>query len=55
MTEIESLSDIEEIWYLGVFEGADFKNRIHFSVNSCSGGHSRFLRVLVLSPKNSRN
>ena len=24
------LSDFDEIWYPGVFEGADFKNRIHF-------------------------
>ena len=26
------LSDFDEIWYPGVFEGADFKNRIHFPV-----------------------
>ena len=38
MTEIESLSDFDEIWYMGVFEGADFKNRIHFLVESFSGG-----------------
>ena len=28
------LSDFDEIWYPGVFEGADFKNRIHFYVES---------------------
>ena len=26
------LSDFDEIWYPGVFEGADFKNGIHFVV-----------------------
>ena len=30
-TEIEILSDFDEIWSLGVFEGADFKNRIKIS------------------------
>ena len=34
MTEIESLSDFDEIWYPGVFEGADFKNRILFYAES---------------------
>ena len=38
MTEIESLSDFDEIWYPGVVEGADFKNRIHFYVESFVGG-----------------
>ena len=28
------LSDFDKIWYPGVFEGADFKNRIHFYVES---------------------
>ena len=32
MAEIESLSDFNEIWYTGVFEGADFENRIHFFI-----------------------
>ena len=32
------LSDFDEIWYPGVFEGADFKNRIHFYVESFVGG-----------------
>ena len=32
------LSDFDEIWYPGVFEGADFKNRIHFFVESFSWG-----------------
>ena len=32
------LSDFDEIWYPGVFEGADFKNRILFIVESFSGG-----------------
>ena len=36
MVEIESLPDFDEIWYMGVFEGADFKNRIHFFVESFS-------------------
>ena len=31
------LSDFDEIWYPGVFEGADFKNRIHFHVESFVG------------------
>ena len=38
MAELEGLSDFDEIWYSGVFEGADFKSRIHFSVESFSGG-----------------
>ena len=38
MTKIESLSDFDEIWYMGVLEGADFKNRIYFFVESFSGG-----------------
>ena len=36
------VSDFDEIWYLGVFEGADFKDCILFSVKSCSGAHSGF-------------
>ena len=32
------LSDFEEIWYLGVFEGANFKNCIHFYVESLFRG-----------------
>ena len=28
------LSDFDEIRYIGVFEGADFKNRIYFYVRS---------------------
>ena len=28
------LSDCDEIWYPGVSEGADFKNRIHLYVES---------------------
>ena len=28
------LFDFDEIWFPGVFEGADFKNRIHFYVES---------------------
>ena len=28
------LSDFDEIWYPGVFEGADFRNCIHFYVES---------------------
>ena len=28
MTEIESLSDFDEIWYIGVSEGADFISKI---------------------------
>ena len=38
MTEIESLSDFDEIWYIGVFEGADFKNRIYFYVRTFPTG-----------------
>ena len=32
------LSDFNEICYPGVFEGADFKNDIHFYVESCFRG-----------------
>ena len=28
------LFDFDEIWYPGVFEGADFKNRIRFYLES---------------------
>ena len=38
MTEIERLSDFDEIWYVGVFEGADFKTRIYFYVETFPGG-----------------
>ena len=30
------LSDFDEIWYPEVFEGADFKNGVHFVVESFS-------------------
>ena len=30
VTEIETLSHFDEIWFMGVFERADSKNRIHF-------------------------
>ena len=32
IVEIESLSDFDEIWWMLVFDDANFKHRIHFSV-----------------------
>ena len=45
------LSDFDEIWYPGVFEGADFKNRLIFTWNHFLGSESWFLGSPVLLPK----
>ena len=45
------LSDFDEIWYPGVFEDADFKNRIHFYVESFFQGIQLILGLLSFSLK----
>ena len=50
------LSDFDEIWYPGVFEGADFKNRIHFYVGIIfSRSVVGFWGPLSYFPKSCRN
>ena len=34
VTEIESLSDFDQIWYMEVFEGVDFKNEANVTWNA---------------------
>ena len=50
MTEIESLSDFDEIWYIEVFKGADFKNCIYFYVYIAYGimykGHMGYVMAV---------